>query len=56
MIVLSLLTQGVQWVSLAIDGARATVAFLVVNIVVLAVSVALLRLTRRGRVVSPRWS
>ena len=49
MIALSLLTQGLQWMSLAIDGAATTVAFLGVNVLVCATSVGLLRLTRRGK-------
>lgn len=48
MIALSLLTQGMQWMSFAIDGAATTVGFLVVNVLVCATSVGLLRLTRRG--------
>lgn len=49
MIALSFLTQGLQWMSLALEGDATTVVWLVVNVLVCVASIGLLRLTRRGR-------
>lgn len=49
MIALSFLTQGLQWMSLAVERDATTVVWLVVNVVVCVASLGLLGLARRGR-------